>query len=42
MGLSWIEQAFWIFCVAAIIGSYWWAKKMREHDARRADSNKAP
>ena len=42
MDLSWVEQAFWIFCIVAIIGSNWWAKKTRAQDARRADDNKTP
>ena len=39
MGLNWIEQAFWIVCVAAILGAYWWAKKAHEHDAARTGRN---
>jgi protein-S-isoprenylcysteine O-methyltransferase Ste14 len=39
MGLSWAEQAFWVLFVLAILGAYWWARRMREHDARQADHN---
>lgn len=42
MGLSWVEQAFWVLCVLAILGSYWWAKKTRDRDTRRARGNDRP
>ena len=36
---SWVEQVFWVLCALAILGSYWWARKTREHDARQLGDN---
>jgi hypothetical protein len=39
MEQSWVEPAFWVFCILAFLGTAWWAKKVRDHDAARANRN---
>ena len=40
MDFGWAIKGFWIFCVVAILGSAWWAKRMRDEDAAREQTEK--
>ena len=42
MDFGWAIKGFWIFCVVAILGSAWWAKKMRAEDAGSEPTEKTP